>query len=480
MGLVVGDAYIATFDYSVLFNLTDSTIAINDTTTYYNSAGFVSFAITVTSPSGIVSTSTIAAHGGGNATAINIPTINSAAEWGVYTILCTITDTTASYSLTKTFNLCKPEQNADSTGSDGALDVGLTFKCFDNKVLYADNTTYLYKSTDATSVARSVTVIDPNLVKQSDAANVSSFYITPIVNGNYVVSVDNTALYTFTNSITVLIGYSLTNKTFVAACNINLCEFYCALKELRVAYSLAGGGATGQTLKTRLDKATELLIETQIGIACGQDVSDQITELEKVLQVKCDCNCGTTNTNLPVCCEQSITITESTGIDVQQSSAGATVGFVISLDADVVANATDGTSNNISVTPSTVGNEKVWTLAYQDYLVVVMYISFDSGYISNNEFSLYGKFTLVKIKGAVVKTIAAGDAATVTLEINGVNVTNGVLSFPATSAVNTIVSAVPTALNSYSTYGEVLLKAKAAKPSPGGAIQYTLIYRRNG
>lgn len=399
MPLAINDLYVSVFDYSVNYNLNTKLITITDTSTYINSAGVSGIVFTMTAPNGATGTLSIS-HGGSGT--IAMPTINGGVVYGFYTISGVLTDTTTSYTYAKAaFNICKPTQCDGTKNSDGCLDTTVAFFCLDNKVLYADNTSYTYKDTDATTVTRDVTVIDPNNVTQVDSSNSSSFYISPIVNGRYSFTIINSAVYTFSDSVTVTIVYQASNQQYTAACDINLCDFECPLSELEAEITLLGnnGSAEYRNLIVKRDEISFLLGLANIQIRCGSDnTSDTISRLEKLTGVKCSCGCGGTNVNLPICCEQTIVMTEGGGdIELEQTTSGDTTTFTIS---DQHYDFTAGTG--ISISEVTAGTTTTVTISSSSSDILVANTAFVSK-SGNDSTGVMGDFSkpFLTIKKAV-------------------------------------------------------------------------------
>lgn len=132
-----------------------------------------------------------------------------------------------------------------------------------------------------------------------------------------------------------------------------------------------------------------------------------------------------------------------------------------------------------AVTTSKIAASNITTVKLETnlkYWQVVMPISWEAGEQCNNVFYTRNSLTISKAYLSVTKAIAGTDDATATIQINGVGVTNGVITVTASSALNTVFSCTPTALNTYLTGGtDVALQVVTAKTTAGGKGLITIL-----
>lgn len=361
MGNPVNDGFINTQDYSVNFNLNTKVATFTDTSTYANVTG-VTIAVTLTSPNGASLSAVLPVNG---SVMINIPTINGGVVYGYYTLTAVATDSVSAYTLTKSpLNICRPLQCAGTRNSDGCLVTSVTFFCFDNKVLYQDQTSYVYEDIAATTVTKDVTVIDPNNVLKVDGANVSSFTISPIVNGRYSFTVINSAVYSFGESITVTIVYQSSNKQYNAQCDINLCDVRCATDKVYSDWKAAKGSGSRdeRTLYEKWVRLAFLITSVENGIRCGGNVTDQVEEIEELSGASCACGCGTTNPNSINCSCNEIVFQEGAGITIDQTTAAGTTTVTIAAIVNQIAIAAGISSTMLSVASVTLDGVTTTTI----------------------------------------------------------------------------------------------------------------------
>ncbi len=341
MACTINDGFISTIDYSVNFNLHSRVITVTDLSTGTDLGDITSYIVTIGFPTGSSTNISVTVGGTGTGT---IPSVGGVVAIGLYTISAAVTDSVDTYTCVKpSQNICKPFQ-CDTTvkNSDGCLVPSVTFRCNDNYMLYVDRTDYTYQSVRASTITYDVYAVDADLTVIANHVNVSTFTDSPIVNGRYVFTISNTAVYDFGNGITVSVVYAVSNKQYFAACNVNLCDAKCAIEDVYAQYQLVKGSGSTQAvqLANQLAQLNSLFMIATLQQSCGDDgLSDTILEIEKVAGVKCSCGCGTATSSLPLCCDQTIVITSpDDSITINQVTAGDTTTFQLSVNADEVVN----------------------------------------------------------------------------------------------------------------------------------------------
>lgn len=105
-------------------------------------------------------------------------------------------------------------------------------------------------------------------------------------------------------------------------------------------------------------------------------------------------------------------------------------------------------------------------------------VSFETGEQCDNKIIMPYAGTVTSLYGIVVKAVAATDAGTVTPKNQaGTTMTDGVLTFPLSSALNTAITTTPTANNTF-VAGDVL-SFTTAKTTVGGRILLSITIERS-
>lgn len=363
MSVPVNSATTNYYDYSVSYNYYNRTVTITDASSYVG-AGVGSQSYTFTTPSGTVLTGTITPSAP-VPLVFNMGYMGASIQVGTYTIAGVFTDADdATYPLTKTTNLCLPKQNSSSTAANGCVTLGWTVRCIDNLIIVADQTPFVltvngtvYQSSDVTY---GITCVNPLGVILATNVDVPSFQITPIVNGGYNININDTAVFSVGDLVTVTVHFVLLGTIKQAQCNINLCDVYCAVDDVYNQWLAVQGSGSIQerTLYKKWNQLALLIGQAQIAITCGNDVSAKLLEIEAISGVACSCGCGVSNVNqgVNVALGQNITMTAGTNIEITSTTLGNTTNFTIDGLQYIIE------SDTLTVTSVTAGTVVTYTL----------------------------------------------------------------------------------------------------------------------
>lgn len=362
------------FDYSVSYDYSTRQVTINDTSSYVGggAASVDPIAFVITTPTLITSSGTITPSAP-VALVKNMGLLGNTIVVGTYTVTGTFTDADDSvYTLTKTTNLCLPYQDATASGANGTVTLGWTVRCIDNLIIVADQTSFVLtvNSTVLTASSKTygITCVNPLGVVIADDRNIPQFQITPIVNGSYAITIDDDATFTVGDSVTVTVHFKLTGATKKAQCNINLCDVYCAVDSVYIAWkAVKGTGSnTERELYSKWTQLSLLIGLAQVAISCGNDLDTILTQIEAISGVSCQCGCGITNVDqgVNVALGQNIVVQSDGGdITVNSTTVGNTTTFGIS-DITYVVEIGAGSAAYLTVTDDTVGDTTTFTIEF--------------------------------------------------------------------------------------------------------------------
>lgn len=435
------------FDYSVSYDYSTRQVTINDTSSYVGggAASVDPIAFVITTPTLITSSGTITPSAP-VALVKNMGLLGNTIVIGTYTVTGTFTDADDSvYTLTKTTNLCLPYQDATASGANGTVTLGWTVRCIDNLIIVADQTSFVLtvNSTVLTASSKTygITCVNPLGVVIADDRNIPQFQITPIVNGQYAITIDDEATFTVGDSVTVTVHFKLTGATKKAQCNINLCDVYCAVDSVYVAWkAVKGTGSnTERELYSKWTQLSLLIGLAQVAISCGNDVDAILTQIEAISGVSCQCGCGITNVDqgVNVALGQNIVVQSDGGdITVNSTTVGNTTTFGIS-DITYVVEIGAGSSAYLTVTDDTVGDTTTFTIEFdlaelKTALGNIVLFNDQTAYPLTN----IGQFNSYEIAAGEIEnngdqvvidtffysSASVGDSPTVAIQLNGVSV----------------------------------------------------------
>jgi len=359
MGLPINSANINTFDYNVQYNLNEKRVTLTDTSSYVNISNVQGIVFKLTSPSGIVY------HNNTNYAIPDIspntqhpyvkamPTFAGAVEYGTYTVLGHIKDGDGTiYQLKKTINICKPNQCKAATGSDSCVTIQKKIDCRTSALFYNDVTVYTYKGVEGVVVCDVGVAFPPSTgLDPIVGADIKSFSLSPIYNGTYNITSNNTATYNFEDGQSIVIVYKL-DEDINVNCNISLCELECSLAEYIDEYeAIKGTGSTKEkTISNNIVLLSIKLQQLRMAIECGNDVTELLTQVEAILGKKCSCDCGSvTPSGTQIQTGTNIQLSAGCGdIKIDTTIVGPTVLFTIS-DTTYAITTNNTSGVNISV-----------------------------------------------------------------------------------------------------------------------------------
>lgn len=110
------------------------------------------------------------------------------------------------------------------------------------------------------------------------------------------------------------------------------------------------------------------------------------------------------------------------------------------------------------------------------YSVITKEISFEAGELGNNSIIVPYGFDIMSARAEVGFLIDVTDNALITLDINGVPVTTGVITIPGGSATDTVVSITPTANKTGAT--NAVINCVGSKAIAGGKAHLQIVLKR--
>ena len=269
---------------------------------------------------------------------VDLPEFDSLIEMGgVYTITMTLHDGNGDAAVVeKKFTLAMPEQcSCDLPASnDGCAVLSTKIDCEKAKLIVVDRTAYLYNGVQSVDIIYEITTYSPpELLLAPIVSTIPYFSIIDIYSGTYKVVLSNTASYDFPDNTIVVVGYN-TYSELAASCSLDLCEANCAFDSLYDSWvsTKASFPSKAIAIENKLQKASFIFLKIRNKQECGESVSDDVVELNKLLGTNCDCNCPTHLTVSPssLCCDVDLTIRGAADdITVTPTIVGNTFDFLI-------------------------------------------------------------------------------------------------------------------------------------------------------
>ena len=218
----------------------------------------------------------------------DVPTISSNYQYGKYIVDVKLFDADgSSWTVSKTVTICEPAKNK----SYGSLSATLSGSCKDGKLVVITDTVPNYNGKAAESQVNDLTLEFPTSSGVSPLATTIGSFSVVLYEGVYKLTGEICATYNFTDYVFVKIKYKVKREKNIR-CLVDECCVFEKLVQLHLRIK------TNCTIEEREEVASitvdalRLLKTIQLAADCGEDASDYIEELEKLLKCSCTCNCA--------------------------------------------------------------------------------------------------------------------------------------------------------------------------------------------
>jgi hypothetical protein len=220
----------------------------------------------------------------------NIPTLAGNYQYGQYKIDVQLFDGVNSWVVSKTVSLCEPDSK-NKTRSYGSLSAILKGVCLSGRLEVIVDTVPNYKGYEVESQVNAFTLLYPTVSQVDPLSTTYTQFAVQLYEGEYKISGEICATYNMGDNVFAKVKYKV-KKEKIIRCILDECCVLSALSDLHLQIN---AGCT-QTEKERLGSITldalRLLKMAQLSAECGEDPSDYVAELEKLLGCKCTCNCA--------------------------------------------------------------------------------------------------------------------------------------------------------------------------------------------
>lgn len=255
----------------------------------------------------------------------NIPTTAGNYQYGKYTINVELTDSEGnSWIVTKTVKLCEPDRN-DKTKNYGSLSAKMKVNCATGKLVVLTDGVPTYGGKLMESQVMTGTLEYPTSSGLAALAVVSGNFAVQLFEGVYKLEAEICATYNFGDNVFVKVKYKI-KKEHNARCLIDECCVLSALAELQAKTETDCTDAEKSKTASLILEALSLYELVKLSANCGEDPSDYIDSLEKLLGCKCSCNCleGT-----PIINSTPVADVVVQGCNIETSVNGLTTTYTI-------------------------------------------------------------------------------------------------------------------------------------------------------
>jgi len=211
----------------------------------------------------------------------NIPTQSSNYQYGDYKIEIKLTDADSKeYTVSKTVSIvCIPSGKSKKYGTLSAQINGI---CKEGKTRIVVDTVPLYNGKTVTSSTQSFTLEYPTASALAPLTSTTGNFSVALYEGTHKLTGEVCASYGYGDNVFVKIKYKV-NVLKDIHCGVDECLVLPKLAALNASLQTDCSEAEKQNTTSIILDALGLLKLIELGVACGQDVSDHVSELSGLL-----------------------------------------------------------------------------------------------------------------------------------------------------------------------------------------------------
>lgn len=220
-----------------------------------------------------------------------IPTQAGNYQYGKYTVNVQLYDADGtSWIVSKPVTICVPDKN-NKTRNYGSLSAQLKGNCVDGKLFVIIDNVPTYNGTIVESQVLTGTLEYPTSSELPPLTITTGTFAVVLFEGVYKLTGEICATYNFGDNVYVRVKYKIKKEKNIR-CLIDQCCVLAALAELQARTGTDCTDEEKQLTGNTILEALNLLRMAELAGECGEDPSDYVEELEKLLGCKCTCNCA--------------------------------------------------------------------------------------------------------------------------------------------------------------------------------------------
>jgi len=254
-----------------------------------------------------------------------IPTQAGAYQTGQYLISVEMTDADGkTFVVQKTVRVCPPDKNYSSR-KYGYLSAKMKADCKNGKLYVIADTVPTYNGFIAQTQAIVGQIEYPTSSELAPADIVDGNFSVTLFEGVYKFTGEVCAEYNYGDNVSANVKYKF-KKEHNVRCLIDECCILSKLVELHVNINSACTDAEKSNIASITVDALRLYETIKLSANCGEDPSDFVDELEKLLGCKCTCNCAD---GAPIIGTSPASDIIIQGCNVSESQSGLTKTYTI-------------------------------------------------------------------------------------------------------------------------------------------------------
>lgn len=267
-----------------------------------------------------------------------IPTIASNFQYGNYTVNLQMYDSTgASWIVSKTVKICVPDKDK-KTRNYGSISAKLDADCVNGKLYVIVDGVPTYNGRVVESQVITGDLEYPTSSELDPIDITTGSFSVILFEGVYKVEGEICATYNYGDNVYAKVKYKFKKEKNIR-CLIDRCCVLAALAELQLRTETDCTDAEKQLTASTILEALSLLRMAELSAECGEDPSDYVEKLEKLLGCKCTCNCAE---GTPIIGTNPASDVLIEGCNVESSANGLTTTYTINNYEYVVEIAENG------------------------------------------------------------------------------------------------------------------------------------------
>lgn len=221
----------------------------------------------------------------------NIPTQANNYQYGTYTVNLKMFDSAGgSWVVTKTVKICAPDKN-NKTRKYGSLSAQMKVDCVAGKLYVIVDGVPTYNGHIMESQVLEAELEYPTGSELDPIDVTTGNFSVTLFEGVYKLEGEICATYNYGDNVFVKVKYKI-KKEHHARCIIDRCCLLAALSELQGRTATDCSDAEKERTASTILEAINLDRLIQLAADCGEDPSDYVVQLEKLLGCSCTCNCA--------------------------------------------------------------------------------------------------------------------------------------------------------------------------------------------
>lgn len=219
-----------------------------------------------------------------------IPKTGGVFMYGTYKISVQLTDSEGTkYEVTKLVNICSPDKK-NKNKNTGSLGATIKIDCNAGKTVVMLNGVPTYNGKAVALQENDLTLSYPTESGLDPLETTVASFSVAAYEGEYKLSGTVCASYDGGDNVFYDVLYDVKSSK-MARCSVDVCCIYAQVDALNKKLETDCSSQEKEETNSKIFDTLRLLNTIEIAAQCGEDFSEYVIELEKLLGCSCSCNC---------------------------------------------------------------------------------------------------------------------------------------------------------------------------------------------